>query len=313
MRIVDSHSLRRAGVFALSMLMSLGACSSPTASGDVDGSAGTGGATRTGGSFGTSKGGTTGGAGVGGASGSGVAKPPCLANPSDGVIIGDSYITGFLSPAFQPALGALYATANQFRNYAVAGTSMASGGIGTIPPQLDQAVRANPTMKLVIMSGGGNDILLCDSIKYPGCADTCKVAGSSKQKVCTDIVSTALTASEQLLMRMADAGVKDIVFFFYPHITASSGGYKEILDYSSPLAKASCEAARARSGGRVTCHFIDLIPPFAAAGGDLNVANFALDGIHPSQAGQNIIAREVWTVMQDHCLGQPSSAGCCTP
>jgi lysophospholipase L1-like esterase len=242
-----------------------------------------------------------------------VAKPPCLANPSDGVIIGDSYITGFLSPAFQPALGALYAAANQFRNYAVAGTSMATGGIGTIPPQLDQAIRANPTMKLAIMSGGGNDILLCDSIKYAGCADTCKMAGSSKQKVCTDIVNTALTASEQLLMRMADAGVKDIVYFFYPHITASGGGYKEILDYSSPLAKASCETARARSGGKVTCHFIDLIPPFAAAGGDLNAANFALDGIHPSQAGQNIIAREVWAVMQDHCLGQPSSAGCCTP
>ena len=243
--------------------------------------------------------------GTGGAAGAGVAKPPCLANPSNGVIIGDSYITGFVSPAFQPALGALYPAANQFRNYAVAGTSMASGGLGTIPPQLDQAVGANPTMKLVIMTGGGNDILLCDTIKYPGCANTCKAAGSSTQKVCTDIVNTAIAASEQLMAKMVDAGVKDIVYFFYPHITASSGGYKEILDYSSPRAKASCEGALARSAGKITCHFVDLIPAFAAAGGDLNVANFALDGIHPSQAGQNIIAREVWTVMQNRCLGQP--------
>jgi hypothetical protein len=138
-------------------------------------------------------------------------------------------------------------------------------------------------------------------------------AETSAQKVCTDIVNTAVTASEQLIAKMADAGVKDIVYFFYPHITASSGGYKEILDYSSPRARASCEGAYVRSGGKVTCHFVDLIPPFAAAGGDLNVANFALDGIHPSQAGQDIIAREVWTVMQSRCLGQPSSGTCCMP
>ena len=81
----------------------------------------------------------------------------------------------------------------------------------------------------------------CDTIKFPGCANTCK-AVSSTQKVCTyrEHRHCGLGAAHG---EMVDAGVKDIVYFLDPHITASSGGYKEILDYSSPRAKASCEAS----------------------------------------------------------------------
>ncbi len=242
-----------------------------------------------------------------------VSKPVCLSNPSDAIILGDSYVTGFLSAALQPALGDLYPTANLFRNYAVAGTSMASGGLGTVPPQLDRAISANPTIKLTIMTGGGNDILICDSSRYPDCASICDTAGSATNKICTDIVSGAIAASDQLMARAADAGVKDVIYFFYPHITANDGGYREILDYAGPLARKQCEGTRAKTGGKLTCHFIDLVQPFAAAGGDMNPANFSFDGIHPSQDGQNIIAWQIWTTMQDRCLGQPAASGCCTP
>jgi hypothetical protein len=67
----------------------------------------------------------------------GGARPPCLAVPGEGVFIGDSYITGFLSPRLQPALTRLDPFVAGFRNHAVAGTAMASGGFGTIPPQFD--------------------------------------------------------------------------------------------------------------------------------------------------------------------------------
>jgi hypothetical protein len=52
---------------------------------------------------------------------------------------------------------------------------------------------------------------------------------------------------------------------------------------------------------------VDLVAPFKAAGGDKNPANFAGDGIHPSQAGQNVIAKEVFKVMKDNCIGMTAS------
>jgi lysophospholipase L1-like esterase len=241
-------------------------------------------------------------------------KPPCLDDPGQAVIMGDSYITGFFSPALQPTLAVLEPAVGGYRNYAVAGTSMATGGLGTIPPQLTQAIAASAVMKFAIINGGGNDILICDSTRFPGCNTTCNITGSSTQRVCMDVVSTAILGAEQFMARIADAGVKDVIYFFYPHIPNSNGGYKEILDYAQPFAKDVCDRAFAASGGKLTCHFIDLVQPFAKAGGDMNPANFSpLDGIHPSQAGQAIVAREISTVMQSRCLGQPSSSGCCAP
>jgi len=241
-------------------------------------------------------------------------KPPCLSAPSDAVFVGNSYITGFLSPPLQPALGALYPTANAFRNYAVPGTAMATGGIGLIPPQFDLALIENPRVKLAILEGGGNDILLCDLFRFPGCDTLCSQAGSSHADVCTDIVAAAVAGAGQLMARMAQAGVRDVVYFFYPHIPASGGGYAEILDYARPLMAQQCEVEAVATGGRLTCHFIDLVPPFAAAGGDMNPANFStLDGVHPSDSGEAIVAGEIWSTMQAGCLGQPASSGCCAP
>src|SRR5215471_18123435 len=201
--------------------------------------------------------------------------PACLTAPSDAVFIGDSYITGFLSPALQPALGAIYPAASEFRNHAVAGTAMASGGIGLIPPQFDLTLFENPTVKFAILEGGGNDILLCDQLRFPGCDTLCSETGSSGAGVCTDIVAGAVGGAGGLMARMADAGVRDVIYFFYPHIPANGGGYAEILDYTRPLMQQQCDGVAAATAGRLVCHFIDLVPPFAAAGGDMNPANFS--------------------------------------
>jgi hypothetical protein len=239
-------------------------------------------------------------------------SPPCLTNASEGVIIGDSYVTGALSPALQPALAALNPFANGFRNYAVAGTSMATGGLtGLIPPQWDQAVAANPDIKFGIMDGGGNDILICDVGKFPSCNTICKSPGSSTNAMCKDIVAQAVAAAEALMKKAAGQGLQDVIYFFYPHLPGTNTGYKEITDYAEPFAKASCDNAPANTGGKLHCFFVDLVAPFAAAGGDANPANFVSDSIHPSQAGQNIIAKEINNVMQKNCLGMQN--GCCTP
>jgi hypothetical protein len=240
-----------------------------------------------------------------------VTPPPCLSAANQAAIIGDSYVTGALSPDLYTALAAVYPFSSGFRRYAVAGTSMASGGLtGLIPPQWDLAA-AGGTTKFLIMDGGGNDILICNTAMYPGCNTACKSPGSSQNAGCKDIVAKAVAAAEALMQKTANAGLKDVVYFFYPHLPGANAGYKEITDYAEPFAKASCDSAFQKTGGKLNCYFVSLIAPFAAAGGDANPANFVADAIHPSAAGQQIMAREINNVMKQHCLGQQS--GCCTP
>lgn len=314
------------GLAGSSVLSFAVACASEVDSGGASGTGGAvgnGGAANTGGAVGNggvaSTGGTVGNGGVastGGSLGTGGAasQPMCLASASDAAILGDSYVTGALSPALQPALQTLYPTAGQFANYAVAGTSMASGGIlGFIPAQLTSALGAQPNLSFVLMDGGGNDILICDAAKYPSCGTLCNAPGSSNQQVCKDIVSGAIAKAKEMMTTAANAGVRDVVYFFYPHIPANNGGYDEILDYAAPLVEQACAEAATLTSGKLTCHFVNPIQAFKDAGGDRNPANFAGDGIHPSAAGQAILADLIYDKMQADCVGLLSSSGCCTP
>lgn len=279
---------------------------------------GSAGAISMGGAAGTVMGAGGAGEGAGGAAGANMggaaggppmAKPPCISNPAQDVLImGDSYVTGALSPALQPALGALYPLANQFKNVAAPGVSMANGGISAlamVPTQF------SGMPKLVIMDGGGNDILLCDTAKFPGCNTKCNAPGSSTLQICKDIVQQATDTAGKLFDKMSAAGVKDVVYFFYPHPPTNNGGMKEIDDYSEPIARAQCEAYTGKTNGKTNCYWVSTVKPFADAGGDINPANFAIDGIHPSDAGQKIIATEINNTLKAHCLGQQSSSGCC--
>jgi lysophospholipase L1-like esterase len=225
-------------------------------------------------------------------------------------IIGDSFVTGALSPALQPALATLDPGASSFANYAVAGVSLASGGIGAfIPTQLTSAL-AKP-VTLLIMDGGFTDLLICDAAKYPGCSTTCSSAGAAAATVCQSIVQAAVDAAKGALAKAANAGVEDVIYFFVPHLPAAGSGgagYDDILDYAEAKTKAACDAA-ATTTGKLSCHFVSTVNAFKAVGGDKNAANFAADGIHPSAAGQTIIATQIWNEMKADCLGQAS--GCC--
>jgi lysophospholipase L1-like esterase len=159
------------------------------------------------------------------------------------------------------------------------------------------------------MDGGGNDILLCDAVKFPDCG-TC-TTGRLVEPADIRIVAQATAAAGTLFDKMSAAGVKDIVFFFYPHPPTNNGGMKEIDDYSEPIARAQCEAYGAKTNGKTNCYWVTTVKPFADAGGDINPANFVADGIHPSQTGQNIIAKQINDTLKAHCLAQPSSSGCC--
>jgi len=214
--------------------------------------------------------------------------------------MGDSYVKyngiNDLEPRLESlarADGALGAT-QSYRNYAQAGFSLASGGFGLIPPQVDMAIRANPDIKFVVFSGGGNDVLLGDQ--------TCLIDGSSMRSSCTMVATKAIQAAKGMLDKLKAAGVAEIVQFFYPH--APAGG-AELSDWAIPMYKQQCESA-STEGFR--CHFVDSRALFEGKTG-----MFQSDGIHPSSKGADMLAELLYTTMKDNCIAQPASSGCCTP
>lgn len=253
-------------------------------------------------------------------------KPPCITKPAQVVIMGDSYIAGFNSPPLQPALAALDPNAAGFRNYAVAGMSMASGGIPVGPPpgikfipqQFDpEALTADPDIKLVIMNGGGNDIMLPPA----GTPDCKNMTTSTTDPGCLKVVQDALDEATRIVTEMAAKGVRDVIYFFYPHLPSVQGGLggteaNVLMDFVYPKAKALCDSAETKSNGQLRCHFIDLRQPYESTGsvsGPGPWTNISVDGVHPTAAGQAISAKQIYDTMKAGCLGQSASSGCCQP
>ncbi len=247
------------------------------------------------------------GSGAAGASGGPVVMPPCTTNANQVIVMGDSYINWATHTFGQDLANEAGET---WPMYAVGGYSMGSGGIGLIPPQFDQALAANPDIKAVVMDGGGNDILIPDTLMFPG-SDACKNSlDSASMPACQMVVQTAIAAAEQLMMHMADSGVSDVVYLFYPHVpdgTALGGDHPNaMLDYALPMTKASCDGAEQKSGGKLRCHFLDLIPIF-----DGHPEYFAALDVHENSMGSAAMAKAVWQLMKDNCIAQKASSGCC--
>jgi hypothetical protein len=280
------------------------------AAGAGAGGAGAGAASGAGGSAGAA-GSAMNDAGASGAAGAAApaAKPPCLKNASQVVVLGDSYlnwITHTFSDDFKTEFG------GEYRMYAVGGASMASGGIsGFIPDQLTQAVADDDDIIAAVMTGGGNDILIADAVMYPE-ADTCKDrTDSTMVKVCQDVVKAAIDTAGKMMKTAAAAGIKDVIYIYYPHIPGGGfGGMNPnvLLDYSLPMARDLCTRAEADTSGQLRCHFLDLQPIFEGQS-----TWFADDGIHENSMGSAVMAKETVKIMKDKCIAQPESSGCCAP
>jgi hypothetical protein len=280
------------------------------------GSSGAGGTSGTAGSAGSGGGGgTSGAAGDGGPGGASDGGPgECVkgqVRPNQVVMLGDSYMDlGFLGPTIQKVAGATY------RTYYLAGAALNYGvGQGNIPFQFtDMAVPASADIKVVITTGGGNDILLnnrqCLVVPVPG--DT----------QCHKVVDDALAKARELLSTMATKGVKQVVYIFYPHIDANTiftgPNSNDWLDHAYPKAAQACcgAATPAESSPDLTCHgipspgiectFIDTRPEYVGHNDPRNPSMYWLDGfgIHPTQPGADLIAGKVWTQMQKYCVAQ---------
>jgi hypothetical protein len=241
-------------------------------SGDAAGTGGTGtGGIGTGGaSAGTSgEGGSAGGGaggrdgGTGGAAGSAGGCQRGQVAAEEVLIIGDSYFPaagGQIVKELRRLSGANY------RDRSVPGAKMAAiiNQYNTAPP---------PQPKVLIMDGGGNDIL-----QNPGCAPGCAQH------------MQAVTQAREFFRRAQMDGVQHIVFIFYYDMPVMKAG----LDWMRPQMAAECQQSP------VPCHFVDNQPLFAG----MNASTYTTDGIHPTAAAANIIAQQTWSIMQRDCVAQ---------
>jgi lysophospholipase L1-like esterase len=180
----------------------------------------------------------------------------------DVVTIGDSWMAGPLGGAGIQA--GLDRAGTDYRHYAVTATTLLSG---QIPGQYDRAKRANPKISTVIMTGGGNDVMF--------------TAGScSTPESCAEFSTKITNALNTLWTKMADDGVKDVIYVQYSENAGSTPAENR---------GGSAKPAAICYSGRISCHTVPTT--------DIIARSDLTDGIHPGTAGNNRIAKRVLELM----------------
>jgi hypothetical protein len=207
----------------------------------------------------------------------------CAASETTGnevVIVGDSFfaaghgITAFLEDMARQS-GALSAGERYRDHSSLLGNTLALLGSG-IEDQYAAAAAESP-VNVVIMNGGGADVLL----------GSCEVLAPD----CPLLVEAAAAASA-LFERMASDGVEHVVYAFYPD--PSDVMLRAELDTLRPLLASACENSPA------ACHWVDLRPTFA----DHEALYLDVEGTTPTQEGAQAAAAAIGAALQQQCIAQ---------
>ena len=247
-------------------------------------------------------------------------------------MIGDSYMdknfgnVGANIIAAAQMAGSL-AAGKTYREYYLAGAAVNNGsGQLNIPYQYDSMAKVDATVtnpkdiKVVIMDGGGNDVL----IDQQSCL-TDQPSAQMADTACMNAVSNTVARMKKLWAEMATDGVKQVVYYFYPHLDPAGGGLlptpapgvNSIDDYSAPLYMQICcgssftptTAAPTCTGDApgLQCTYIDTRPAFnghSGAAGEPGPDYILSDHVHPNAMGSTTIANLTWDAMVANCVAQ---------
>jgi lysophospholipase L1-like esterase len=196
------------------------------------------------------------------------------------LLIGDAFfasshqVTAYLEDLARSS-GAISSGDRYRDNSRLTANGLALGGNG-IADQYTSAA-SDAAVKVVIMNGGGADILL-------GSCDTPDAA-------CPPIAAAA-SAAHDLFAKMAADGIDQVVYVFYPDPVDSDVRAK--MDALRPLIESAC------NNSPVPCHWLDLRPTFAGQ----YASYIQVDGLNPTAAGSKASAAAIWQVMQEACIAQ---------
>jgi hypothetical protein len=197
---------------------------------------------------------------------------------SEVLVLGDSIIelSTFATRLEEVAANAgALANDDHFRVHSSYLLSRLSEGSLSIANQYETA-RQEGQARIVIMDGGETDMFenLC---------------GSEPAYECPT-VQAAASGAESLLAQMADDGVEDVVYFFYPD-PLGDPDLKTRLDVLRPVIENACGRSP------IACHWLDLRLLFAD-----HPEFLAADGKVFSDAGAAAAAAAVWQRLQARCV-----------
>jgi lysophospholipase L1-like esterase len=172
--------------------------------------------------------------------------------------------------AIQGALQRL--TMQPYRQYAVQGVMLMSASAfgAAIPSQYQTAKRRDPEIKTVVMTGGGNDIIQSPSVQ---------AACTEGTQECVDLLNRISDTLNELWTEMAADGVQDVVYIRYSNDAGSTSD--KVRGMQKPI--------EVCLSGKIRCHSIDSTEAVMA---DLP------DGIHPSRAANDRLAKVIWELME---------------
>lgn len=222
-------------------------------------------------------------------------KPPCLKDPNQVAMLGDSYVAfpSYIGPAIVSAAvtdGAL-ASGKSYLDLSVPGATVNSG---QIPGQLDSALARYPKLKTVITDGCGNDII--QSV-------VCLSPGSDQNSTCTGIIDNCVAKFRAMGDKAKAAGVTDSIIFQYPDNVPIGGA--DILRYGVAQGK---KVAAEMTTADYRVYLVDTAPLMK------DHPDWYVDAvIHVNSNGAKLIGDAIYKLMKDHCIAQPESSGCCQP
>lgn len=183
---------------------------------------------------------------------------------SDVITIGDSWMS-FVANGGGIEAGLRAASMQPYRNYGFPGTMLLDE---VIPDQYESAKRANPDIKTVVMTGGGNDLLLT-GMGGNGCTENCMMT--------IDKVAARL---ETLWKEMGEDGVQDLVYIEY----SQGGDNGDAVGYGHTKLVPLCAAA-----APIRCHLLH---------SDDFIMMMLLDGVHPTMDGCTKLGKAVYALME---------------
>lgn len=190
---------------------------------------------------------------------------------SDVITIGDSWM--LLTDGLGIQVSLERAAMNDYRNYGVPGTQ-----IDQIVAQYEDAKRENPDISTVVMTGGGNNILL-----NPVGASDCGELGP----MCRAIIASVRDKIAALWRDMADDGVDHVFIVGYARPLLDVLQLQRTLEYSSEVTAEGCATAP------LHCTFIDSVEVFD--GKD----HISFDQIHPDAEGYDLLGEAIYDAMVD--------------
>ena len=177
-----------------------------------------------------------------------------------------------------------------FRKYTRSGAEL-EGGIAapSVVEQYAQARGDNSDIDVVVMNGGGNDILIpvLTLLDPHNCKTQWYQFGRLSGR-CKSFIDDLYVDGVNLLNDMAADQVEHVVYLGYYYTKNAVfrlDSLEEAVDYGNATLDRACGNAA------VDCQFVD--PRASISDGDI-----IIDGIHPASSGSEKLAQLIWPVLQ---------------